>query len=112
MSLPGHVLYIATIRLLKPGQVYITLPFVSFYLIVSLIQVVILLYMAHLIVPFLWSKSIDPDNAAIPGIMSCGDLLGTAFLTVAYIILVTMDDANTHNYRHDTLEGTLNVTVT
>ena len=98
MSIPGHVIYVVTVRLIEPGQVFITFAFMSFYLVVAVIQVIILLYMAHLIVPFLWSKKIDPDNAAIPGIMSCGDLLGTAFLTTAYFILVQMGDPNTNNY--------------
>jgi solute carrier family 41 len=98
MSIPGHMIYIVTIRLIQPGQVFITFPFIAFYLTVAIVQVLILLYMAHLIVPFLWSKKIDPDNAAIPGIMSCGDLLGTAFLTIAYFVLVKLDDPNTHNY--------------
>lgn len=71
------------------------------YLFVSIAQVIVLLYMAYIIVPFLWSRKIDPDNAAIPGIMSCGDLLGTAFLTCAYVFLSAMADPNTFNHPHE-----------
>ncbi|XP_054163902.1 solute carrier family 41 member 1-like [Oppia nitens] len=45
--------------------------------------------------PFLWTKKIDPDNSAIPGIMAMGDLIGTALLTIAYMVLVTIGDPNT-----------------
>lgn len=94
MSIPGHIMYIVTIRLIKSGDVLITLPFLVFYLLVAIVQVVILLYLAHLIVPFLWKKKIDPDNAAIPGIMATGDLIGTIFLTVAYFVLQSFGDPN------------------
>lgn len=88
------MMYIVTIRLVKSGDVLITLPFLGFYLLVAVIQVIILLYLAHLIVPFLWKKKIDPDNAAIPGIMATGDLLGTLFLTAAYFALQAFNDPN------------------
>ncbi|CAG2122498.1 unnamed protein product, partial [Medioppia subpectinata] len=61
---------------------------------VAVIQVSILLYIAHVLVPFLWSKKIDPDNSAIPGIMAMGDLIGTALLTIAFLVLVTIGDPN------------------
>ncbi|CAG2108573.1 unnamed protein product, partial [Medioppia subpectinata] len=61
---------------------------------VAVIQVSILLYIAHVLVPFLWSKKIDPDNSAIPGIMAMGDLIGTALLTIAFLVLVTFGDPN------------------
>ncbi|KAI1301463.1 Solute carrier family 41 member 1 [Halotydeus destructor] len=95
MSIPGHMIYVVTIRLVKSGEVVITLPFLALYLLVALLQVILLLYLAHLIVPYLWSKKIDPDNAAIPGIMATGDLLGTLFLTIAYFVLQTFHDPNT-----------------
>lgn len=93
MAIPGHIIYIVTIRLIK-SEVSITAPFLFLYLTVAVLQVFILLYIAHLLVPFLWKKKIDPDNSAIPGIMATGDLIGTTFLTVAYIILYTVGDAN------------------
>lgn len=57
--------------------------------------------MAHLVVPFLWGRKFDPDNAAIPGIMACGDLLGTAFLTIAYVVLEIIGDPNIYHSLHD-----------
>ena len=101
MSIPGHMIYIVTIRLIRSGTVFITLAFISMYLVSSIAQVIALLYMAHVIVPLLWSRKIDPDNAAIPGIMSCGDLLGTAFLTGAYVILNALSDPNIVLHSHE-----------
>lgn len=67
MAIPGHVVYLITIRLIKLNEVILTAPFVATYLLVALIQVSVLLYIAHVLVPFLWTKKIDPDNSAIPG---------------------------------------------
>ncbi len=67
MALPGHIIYIVTVKLIKYNEVSLTFSFIAIYLLVALIQVSILLYIAHVLVPFLWSKKIDPDNSAIPG---------------------------------------------
>ena len=42
--------------------------------------------MASLLVHWLWSKGIDPDNAAIPYLTSLGDLLGGALLAGSFHI--------------------------
>ena len=94
MSLSGHIIYLVTIRLISGGDVFITPIFLILYLIASLVQVLILLYLAHITVPFLWSKSIDPDTGLIPGIMACGDFLGTILLTTAYFLLERIADPN------------------
>lgn len=117
MSIVGNIIYFVTVRLIQSGKIFVTFPFVSFYLTVGILQVVILLYMAHLVVPFLWGKRFDPDNAAIPGIMACGDLLGTAFLTIAYIILEIIGDPNIYHSLHDftthiVIDGTVSVNTT
>ena len=101
MSIPGHVIYVVTIRMIRSGSVFVTLSFFSLYLVSAIAQVVVLLYMAHVIVPFLWSRKIDPDNAAIPGIMSCGDLLGTAFLSAAFLLLTHLEDPNAALHSHE-----------
>ena len=38
------------------------------------------------LVHWLWSRGIDPDNAAIPYLTSLGDLLGGALLAAAFHI--------------------------
>ena len=94
MSLSGHIIYLVTIRLISGGNVFITPVFLISYLIASFVQVLILLYLAHITVPFLWSKSIDPDTGLIPGIMACGDFLGTILLTTVYFLLERIADPN------------------
>ncbi len=39
---------------------------------------------ASILVHWLWSKAIDPDNAAIPYLTSLGDLLGGALLALSF----------------------------
>ena len=97
ITIPGHIIYLITVKLIVGSGYYITLPFLGTYMIASLAQVSFLLYTAHLSVPILWLKSIDPDTALIPGIMACGDLLGTSFLTIAYYILYLVNDPNIKN---------------
>jgi len=46
-----------------------------------------LLYLANWIVHLFWNSGKDPDNFAIPYLTAIGDLLGTAFLAVAFHML-------------------------
>ena len=50
-------------------------------------QVLILLYVCQLLVAWMWSSSIDPDNAAIPYLAALGDLLGTLLLFIVFRLL-------------------------
>lgn len=52
----------------------------------------LLLYIGHVMVMWMWSRSIDPDNSAIPYLTALGDLLGTAFLALAFHILYLIGD--------------------
>ena len=52
-------------------------------------QVMLLLYVAHLIVHAMWRYKIDPDNSAIPYLTALGDLSGSILLGGAmYFLLV------------------------
>lgn len=70
----------------------LTISFGASYILVVVAQISSLLYAAHIMVPFLWKKSIDPDNAAVPALMSLADLLGTCFLTFIYVLLRAAGD--------------------
>ncbi|XP_074595024.1 solute carrier family 41 member 1-like [Brevipalpus obovatus] len=94
MVIPGHIIYIVALKLLMPKFIWITGPFLTSYGVVAIVQVAILLYIAHVTVPMLWKMKFDPDNNAIPCLMSLGDLTGTAFFTLAYVILALMGDPN------------------
>ena len=92
MSIPIHAVYFTTICLIKRGEVVLTIPFISSYMLVVLLQVSCLLYAAHILVPFLWRLKLDPDNTAVPALMAIADLLGTCLLTSAYFMLLVMGD--------------------
>lgn len=55
-------------------------------------QVAILLYVAHVMVHYMWKASIDPDNSAIPYLTALGDLLGTGLLAIAFHFLYVVGD--------------------
>nr|XP_033782560.1 solute carrier family 41 member 1-like isoform X2 [Geotrypetes seraphini] len=84
LVVPGHLVFLYTIKLLQGGHIAITLTFVLFYLAAALLQVGILLYVADLIVRLMWRKGLDPDNFSIPYLTALGDLLGTGFLALCF----------------------------
>uniref|UniRef100_A0A0K0FBP4 Divalent cation transporter n=1 Tax=Strongyloides venezuelensis TaxID=75913 RepID=A0A0K0FBP4_STRVS len=94
LVIPGHIFFNWVIKLLQfgSGNIPNSALFTSLYLIAALLQVFIILYISQLLVAFLWSESIDPDNAAIPYLTAFGDLTGTVLLYVAFEILVLMND--------------------
>jgi solute carrier family 41 len=54
--------------------------------------VFLLLYVAHVMVYWMWTKKIDPDNSAIPYLTALGDLLGTGLLALAFQFLYVIGD--------------------
>uniref|UniRef100_A0A3P8Y840 Solute carrier family 41 member n=1 Tax=Esox lucius TaxID=8010 RepID=A0A3P8Y840_ESOLU len=84
MVVPGHLLFLYIIHLLKGGHNALTPAFVCLYLCAALLQVVILLYMAELMVCWMWRRGLDPDNYSIPYLTALGDLLGTGFLALSF----------------------------
>lgn len=59
----------------------------------------------------MWSKGTDPDNAAIPYLTAVGDLLGTAFLAVSFVVLSLAQDSFLHNLESVDSVVTENVTI-
>ena len=94
MVVPGHIIYIVVLKLILPRLIWITGTFLIAFMVVAIIQVALLLYIAHISVPLLWKYGYDPDNNAIPCLMSLGDLFGTALFTAAYVILGLIGDPN------------------
>ncbi|XP_075039748.1 solute carrier family 41 member 3 [Mixophyes fleayi] len=84
LVVPGHLVFLYTIHLLQGGHTSLTALFITFYLIAALVQVSVLLYIADLIVRFMWRRGLDPDNFSIPYLTALGDLLGTGFLAVCF----------------------------
>lgn len=53
---------------------------------------VVLLYVAHCMVHWMWRQGVDPDNSAIPYLTALGDLIGTGLLAAAFQLLYVIGD--------------------
>ncbi|XP_048873225.1 solute carrier family 41 member 1 isoform X2 [Brienomyrus brachyistius] len=84
LVVPGHLVFLYAIYLLQGCRTVITATFACFYLCAALLQVGILLYVADLIVRFMWRRGLDPDNFSIPYLTALGDLLGTGLLALCF----------------------------
>lgn len=93
MVLPGHLIFVYTIRLLTSGHSVITPLFLACYLTAALLQVSLLLYLARCMVYWMWGRGVDPDNAAIPYLTALGDLFGIALLALSFCLLDALGDA-------------------
>ncbi|XP_037296069.1 solute carrier family 41 member 1 isoform X2 [Manduca sexta] len=83
----GQIIFMVVADFTYQGQVTIQVPFGIAYLMCSLMQVMVLLYLAYILIHFMWKRKKDPDNAAIPYLTALGDLLGSIFLGLAFVIL-------------------------
>ncbi|KAM6937874.1 solute carrier family 41 member 2 [Xenentodon cancila] len=93
LVLPGQLIFLYTIYLMKGGLTLPSLVFTVFFLSASLIQVFILLCIADCLIHYLWRKRKDPDSYSIPYLTALGDLLGTALLSLAFLILWCIGDS-------------------
>ncbi len=66
--------------------------FLLVYLCAAVIQLWILLHSAHWLINWMWRRSVDPDNSAIPYLTAMGDLLGGFLLLIAFLILYNIGD--------------------
>lgn len=94
MVVPGHLVFTYGIRLLKAGHTSVTPIFLVVYLTAAVLQVLLLLYMAHVMVHWMWSRAVDPDNSAIPYLTALGDLAGTALLALSFLLLDSIGDGD------------------
>ncbi|XP_018335015.1 solute carrier family 41 member 1-like [Agrilus planipennis] len=92
MVIPGHLTFSYTISYLQAGHTSFTPLFLAIYLSAALIQVFLLLYIAQVMILWMWKMGIDPDNSAIPYLTAIGDLLGTFLLGVAFQLLFLIGD--------------------
>lgn len=92
MVVPGHLIFSYTISYLQAGHTSFTPVFMVVYLAAALLQVFLLLYIAQVMILYMWKKGVDPDNSAIPYLTALGDLLGTLLLGLAFHILYLIGD--------------------
>ncbi|XP_074054549.1 solute carrier family 41 member 3 isoform X2 [Macrotis lagotis] len=86
LVLPGHLIFLFIIHLIEDIDIKISTLFVVLYLFASMIQVLILLYIAEVMVRLAWRWSQDPDSCCIPYLTGTGDLLGTSFLSLCFLL--------------------------
>ncbi|XP_076675925.1 solute carrier family 41 member 1 isoform X2 [Andrena cerasifolii] len=87
MAMVGELVFIFLADYMKHGTSTLHVYFVVSYLVVAVFQVMLLLYVAHIIIHAMWRHKIDPDNSAIPYLTALGDLTGTLFLAGAFWFL-------------------------
>jgi len=92
MVVPGHLIFTYTITFLEAGHTSPTPIFLACYLLAASLQVFLLLYICHVMIGWMWSRGTDPDNSAIPYLTALGDLLGTGFLALAFLLLYMVGD--------------------
>ncbi|XP_010968758.1 solute carrier family 41 member 2 isoform X1 [Camelus dromedarius] len=92
LVIPGHLIFLYTIHLMKSGHTSLTVIFVVVYLIAAVLQVFTLLWIADWMVHHFWRKGKDPDSFSIPYLTALGDLLGTALLALSFHFLWLIGD--------------------
>ncbi|XP_043943765.1 solute carrier family 41 member 2 [Protopterus annectens] len=92
LVIPGHMIFLYTIYLMKSGHTSLTVIFVVVFMTAALLQVFILLCFADWMVHHMWKKGKDPDSFSIPYLTALGDLLGTALLAAGFHFLWVIGD--------------------
>ncbi|KAK0098639.1 hypothetical protein PV326_005561 [Microctonus aethiopoides] len=87
MGIPGELIFIFVADYIEQKASTLHVYFMLVYILVSFIQIVLLLYVAHIIIHAMWRYKIDPDNSAIPYLTALGDLSGTLLLAGAFWFL-------------------------
>lgn len=91
MAIPGELVFIFLADFMKNSSSTLHAYFVLSYIVMAVLQVMLLLYVAHIIIHAMWRYKIDPDNSAIPYLTALGDLTGTMFLALAFWFLQGID---------------------
>lgn len=92
LVIPGHLIFLYTIHLMKSGHTSLTVIFIVVYLFAAVLQVFTLLWIADWMVHHFWRKGKDPDSFSIPYLTALGDLLGTALLALSFHFLWLIGD--------------------
>uniref|UniRef100_A0A668AVG6 Solute carrier family 41 member n=1 Tax=Myripristis murdjan TaxID=586833 RepID=A0A668AVG6_9TELE len=92
LVIPGHLIFLYTIHLMKSGHTTLTPIFMAVYLAAALLQVLLLLCIADWMVHSIWRSGKDPDSFSIPYLTALGDLLGTALLALSFHFLWLIGD--------------------
>eukprot|EP00440_Ansanella_granifera_P000031 gb/GFBE01000033.1/.p1 GENE.gb/GFBE01000033.1/~~gb/GFBE01000033.1/.p1 ORF type:complete len:509 (+),score=55.76 gb/GFBE01000033.1/:1-1527(+) len=88
LCVPGSVIFSGMIVGVQSRWSALPTPlFLIAFVTAAFIQVCILIMAARTAVVIFWEKEIDPDNCVSPLVCGLGDLVGTAFLSLAFCFL-------------------------
>ncbi|XP_054633309.1 solute carrier family 41 member 2 [Dunckerocampus dactyliophorus] len=93
LVIPGQLVFLYAIHLIKGAYTMPSPLFTVAFLSASLIQVLSLLSVADCMVHCLWRRGKDPDSYSIPYLTALGDLLGTALLSLSFLLLWCSGDS-------------------
>ncbi|XP_012541073.1 solute carrier family 41 member 3 isoform X1 [Monomorium pharaonis] len=91
LVIPGQLVFVFIADALNPEKCSLNAYFVISYIVVSIVQVMILLYIAHIIIHAMWRYKIDPDNSAIPYLTALGDLSGSLLIALAFFFIYAIN---------------------
>eukprot|EP00051_Salpingoeca_urceolata_P014546 m.185412 g.185412 ORF g.185412 m.185412 type:complete len:128 (-) comp18116_c0_seq7:79-462(-) len=94
MLFPISMVFLTVIGALHFGHTSLTVQFFTGYFAAASFQIVVLLSVTRKLVVFIWNCKLDPDNVAIPFVTAMGDLVGTAALTAAFVVLKRIGDGD------------------
>nr|XP_016940155.1 solute carrier family 41 member 1-like [Drosophila suzukii] len=84
---PGNVVLVILDDYLYMSHISVRWTFVVAFVLTSLLQLLMLLWLAHALVHLLWRRKIDPDSAAIPYLTAVRDSLSTSLLAAMFHLL-------------------------
>jgi len=88
LILPGQAVFVCIVVGAASGWSALPSPlFLCCFICASFAQVMVLLMASRQLVVFFWRKRLDPDNGASPLICGLGDLFGTGFMALAYMMV-------------------------
>jgi len=91
MAVPAHILYLYIIATIQKSS--LSPLFIATYLSIAFFEVLFLLFLARILIYWLWRRGSDPDDSAIPLLTATGDLLGTGLLVLGFHSLTLLRDA-------------------
>ena len=86
--IPGQLVFYFFCILVNTEKSDPSIPFLLLYITGSEIQVMILLYLAHVLTYLLWTHRVDPDNCTIPYLTSLSDVVGSCIITVICLFAI------------------------
>jgi len=90
--IPGQLIFYTVTHFVSPANSSYNAPFLTLYLCAAVIQVAVLLYIAQILINWLWTRKQDPDTSTIPYLTALGDLIGTGTLFLAFLIMDVFKD--------------------